>query len=66
LNRYGRACPGHPAEEGKAVPHDRDRRVKPGDDGACVQLVRNILWRPALPYLAQNKADRDIFNQFIY
>src|ERR1700722_1997055 len=25
--------PGHPAQEGTAVPHVRDRRVKPGDDG---------------------------------
>ena len=29
---HGRACPGHPAQQGTAVPHDRGRRDKPGDD----------------------------------
>jgi hypothetical protein len=31
---------GHPGYEGTAVPHDRDHRVKPGDDGGEVHLTR--------------------------
>src|SRR5690348_16154488 len=30
--RHGRACPGHPDQEGTAVLPNRDRRDKPGDD----------------------------------
>jgi hypothetical protein len=37
MNGHGRACPGHPAYRGTAVPRDRGRRDKPGDDGVkCV------------------------------
>ncbi len=47
MNGHGRACPGHPAYRGTAVPHDRGRRDKPGDDGVNVSTPANFTTSPS-------------------